>query len=210
LGKELSAKHNFIRQPIGRFLKNLGSDSVSPGGGAAASLTGALGASLIEMVSRINGKRWLKKQAGKTLPIKFLRNILLIEKKRVRFAELVRLDTEAFLRLSQIPKEKRQGAAYENTLKLAVAIPIEICELAVQVLEIGQSEVDRTSRWLASDLAEAGILLQASFQSGRLNVEINLKSIKDTSYISEIQKELDELQEKVIASKKKLFKVLKK
>ena len=40
-----------------KFLEKLGSESPSPGGGAAAALTGALGGALLEMVCRLNDKR---------------------------------------------------------------------------------------------------------------------------------------------------------
>ena len=200
LGKKPSGKHDFIRQPVGGFLRNLGSDSVSPGGGAAASLTSALGASLVEMVSRINNKR--------TPSVNFQKKISRLEKNRIRLGELMRLDTEAFLDLSRFPKEKKQGVQYQNALKRAAGVPLEICELAVESLKIGRSEVGRTSRWLASDLSEAGILLEASFRSGRLNVEINLRSIRDKLFLRRTQSRLNLLEKKRAALNKNLNQAL--
>ena len=200
MGKEPSGNHNFIRQPLGGFLKNLGSDSVSPGGGGAAALTGALGTALVEMVTRINQKR--KPSAD------FRKKIARLEKARARFGELMRLDTEAFLNLTKFPKEKRQSARYQNALKRAAGVPFEICALAVEALEIGQSEVDRTSRWLASDLVESGILLEASFRSGRLNAEINLRSIENRLFLRKTKSRLNLLEKKAATLNKNLSQVL--
>ena len=185
-------------------MKALGSDSVSPGGGAAASLTGAAGTALVEMVSRINEKRWLKKHPSQKASRCFKKNISLLERNRVRFIELIKLDTLAFLRLSCFSKKDGQKAAYQNALKRAAGAPLEMCRLAVSSLEAGGCEASRTSRWLASDLLEAGILLEASLCSSRLNVEINLVSIKDKRTLKKVKRELTSLAKKINSFNKKI------
>ena len=200
MSKDPTGKHDFVKQSIGSFLRELGSDSASPGGGAAAALSGALGVSLIEMVSRINVKR--------APSAHFRKNISRLEKNRTRFGELMRLDAEAFLKLCKFSKEERRGSRYQSVLRRAAGVPMEICELAVESLAIGQFEINRTSRWLASDLAEAGILLRASFNSGRLNVEINLRSIQDKIFLRKTNSRLDRLEKEADILNRKIKKVL--
>ncbi|OIO39205.1 MAG: hypothetical protein AUJ71_01195 [Candidatus Omnitrophica bacterium CG1_02_49_16] len=204
MDKKLSAGHDFALHRVGDFLRTLGSDSPSPGGGAAAALTGGLGASLIEMVSRINEKRWLKKNPSKKHSGTFHRNIVRLQKIRVCFAELMRLDTESFLELSGFPTADRQTARYQGALKRTAGFPLVMCEKAVQSLAMGVGESRRTSRWLASDLLEAGILLEASFHSGRLNVAINLGSIQDKSFVRRVKKRLDVLDRRIKILNKKI------
>ena len=79
---------------------------------------------------------------------------------------------------------------------------------ATQAMWIGESEIERTSQWLASDLAEAGILLEASFHSARLNVEINMRSMQDTAFLSKVKAALSALEKKVGISKENLLKGL--
>jgi len=199
---------SFSEYSIAGFLDELGSASASPGGGSAAALTGALGVALIQMVFNINNRRSQKTETLGVHP----KNLTLTEIREQfeRFELLMTLDAEVFANLSKFIKDERSGNLYQEALKKAADVPLEMARSAYRAMALGEKEIDRTSRWLASDLAEAGILLEASFNSARLNVEINLKSIQDTSYISKSQKELDDLQKKVTASKKKLSEVFRK
>jgi formiminotetrahydrofolate cyclodeaminase len=44
-----------------------------------------------------------------------------------------------------------------------------------------------------SDLVEAGILLEAAFQSARLNVEVNLALMNDRRMVSQFRRDLKRL-----------------
>ena len=190
----MAGRYEFVKQPIEKYLGSLGSSDVSPGGGSAAALCGAMGAALVEMTSRINARREFKKSGR--ISAQARKNIARAEALKKKFGMLMRLDTEAFLRLAAIPKDKRSSAVYARALRHAAMVPIEISRLAVRVLEIGVSEVPRTSAWLASDLAEAGILLETAFFAGRLNAEINFKYIKDKKFVSAAVQELKVYEKK--------------
>ena len=200
--------HDFSKRAITDFLEELSSDSASPGGGAAAALTGALGVSLVEMVSRINERREQKKSGKKNPSSGHPLKIRSLGKIRQNFLQLMKRDTQAFLALSSFTKDNRTGKSYQQSVKNAASVPLEMAHLACLASSLAESEIGRTSRWLASDLAEAAILLEASFCSARLNVEINLPSIEDRSFLNRVKKELDQLQKENQRSKIKLLKVL--
>lgn len=205
-----SPSENFSKYSIADFLKELGSDSVSPGGGSAAALTGAIGTSLVEMVSRINEKREQKKLSLRRVSSSFRDKITKLIKIRTRLGNLMKQDTDAFLKLASFSEDDRNSLAYKQARKTATQVPLETCRLINQATLLAKTEINRTSRWLASDLIEASILLKAAFRSARLNVEINLKSMSDRVFVNKIFKELNGLEKQVIKITAELSKVSNK
>lgn len=183
----------FSKNSLEKFLEILGSDSPSPGGGAAAALTGAQGAALIEMVSRLNDARFRKKDPkGDHSQAK--KRIAVFEKSRLRYLKLISDDTAAFQKISQAYRKGKDSPSYQTALMKGYSVPLEMAELAVNTMRSGLDERGRTSKWLYSDLVEAGILLDAAFCAARLNVEINLKDLADQSTAGRVTTKLDELQ----------------
>lgn len=190
----------FETKSIHAFLKILGSDSATPGGGSAAALTAAIGTALAEMVARLNQKRNVSKEAS--------RRIDLIRQNRQKFAGLMTLDAEAFAKLKKRLSQKNSKSDLDHAFKMTAAVPYGLCELSTKTLALALKEASRTSRWLASDLAEAAILLEAACLSGRLNVEINLKGMKNKRFVKEKRAQLDRLEKKAARLKNKLTRVL--
>jgi methenyltetrahydrofolate cyclohydrolase len=156
-----------------RFLVELGSQKGAPGGGAGAALTGATGAALVEMTARLNDKR-LKKSSG---------NALRAAKLRVKMHGLIAQDVKAFERIQKIyGKRRAKPALWQSALKSGAKAPLEIAKAAASAAALAKKEKSRTSRWLESDRREALILLRAAFDGARLNVEINLKEVRDAAF----------------------------
>lgn len=193
---------SFSRYTLSRFLKELGSSSSSPGGGSAAGLCGSLGTALIEMVARINDRRLSQKQTGAKDPIATDR-ISTLSKARLQFEKLITSDCKVFLKISKLYKDKAAPAKYQAALHEGASVPFEMAQLSAKIMALGILELDRTSRWLISDLMEASILLPAAFYSAKLNIEINLKSIEDPSFVEEMKKNLLSLEEEIHSYKKK-------
>lgn len=163
-----------------KFLKTLGSESPSPGGGAAAALTGALGSALLEMVCRLNDKRHNERSA----------KLKKISRFKTDFIKLMSEDERGFQKLSKLMKTKKRGPVLQSALKNCTKAPLAMGKACVEALDLGISEIPRTSRWLSSDLVEAGVLLESAAEAARLNVEINLKSIEDKAFVEKTRKQL--------------------
>ena len=157
----------------------LGSKAVSPGGGAAAALVAATGIALVEMAASING-------SASTKP-----RVL-----RRRLETLMDLDAARFSKLSALYKRKQKGVALQAALKGCAEPPLKVCKSAFDGVRLAKEEWPRTSRWLKSDLVEAGILLQAAFRSGKLNAEANLTLIEDKDYVTRTRKKLSDWEKK--------------
>ncbi len=199
---------DFKKKPMGYFLDALASDSVSPGGGSAAALTGACGAALVEMTARINADREKRKAGVSSLAART--RIAAIKTRRARLEKLVTLDAVTFTRSASFFKRDKNTAPYQRALKDCVRAPFEICELSLQVADLALAEMSRTSRWLASDLAEGARLLAAAFDAGRLNVSVNMKQMSDLKFSTTLNARLDRMQSRLNANTNELEKVLQR
>ena len=196
----------YENKKIKLFLKELSSDAPVPGGGSAAALTGALGAALLEMAAGINAKREFKK-THKVSPQAKSR-IKKLSKIRFTLLKAITEDAQAFQRLSRAFKFEKSSAIYQNALKNGAQVPLNTCQACVDAMEFGVPEIERTSRFLASDVAEAGILLDAAFLSARFNVLINLKEIQDKALADKISLKLSALAHRSSELKDKLVSIL--
>lgn len=173
---------------------------MTPGGGSAAAVTAVLGVALLEMTTGINQKR--KFSALSAAHLKKMRKV------RKDLLALATQDAKTFLKLSKIGKTNRSGPLYQKALKESAAVPLEICFLCQESLRMATGEISRTSRWLASDLAEASLLLEAAFRAARWNVEINLKSLTDRKYAAKTTRHLKSLERSLFKQAHKIRKAL--
>jgi formiminotetrahydrofolate cyclodeaminase len=137
-----------------------------PGGGSAAALTGALGASLISMVVNYSlGKK--TPETDKKLNAALEQSEVL----RKRLLVLVDLDAQAYLGVVQA----RKGTDEEKkkATKHAREVPLEIAECCYKAMELTPVLVVEGNKYLLSDVEVAMELLGAAFQSAMVNVRIN-------------------------------------
>jgi formiminotetrahydrofolate cyclodeaminase len=173
---------------LDRFLADLGSKKGAPGGGAAAALTGSIGAALVEMTARLNDAR-LKKSSGASTKAQTLRKSL---------RALMAADARAFARIQKIYKVRREKpGAWQKALKGGAKPPLAIARSCAAAANLARGEKSRTSAWLESDRAEALILLQAAFRAAELNVEVNLRLIEDKRFNQLTRLELKRLSRDV-------------
>ncbi len=187
---------SFKNGTVKNFTSKLGSADYSPGGGAAAALIGSAGAALVEKVIRINNKREEKKKPG-SVQLDSLRKLSQTERTKNFFLDLMDRDAEAFKKLTVFSKEDRQNSAYQKALEKAADVPFAMAQSVIDPLKVALGEASRTSAWLASDLAEAALLLEAAFSAARLNVEINLKTVKSVKFVKSRRVKLNALESRI-------------
>lgn len=161
----------YIEASVKKYLEDLGAKVPTPGGGSAAALLGALGTSLINMVCNFTiGKEKYKPVEEEVATI--LENSMLLNQ---RFQELIDLDVEAF-------KSKDAQKSLE--------VPLEICRLSIRAGEFLPALMEKGNVNLISDVACAAESLFSAFSCGRINVEINLKNVKENQVKTDIIQEL--------------------
>ena len=158
-------------ESLKKYLDDLAAKLPAPGGGSAAALTAALGASLISMVVNFTlGKpKYAQYESD-------LRQILeKSEKLRQEFLNLVDLDVIAY---------------QSKNLQDALNVPLMVCRLCFEGINLCPPLIQKGNINLISDVAVAAILLESAFVSAYFNVEINLKSLADKKLTKSMRKEL--------------------
>ncbi len=154
-----------------QYLDDLAAKLPAPGGGSAAALTAALGASLLSMVVNFTlGKPKYAKHENE------LKKILeKSEKLRKEFLNLVDLDVKAY---------------QSKNIRSALNVPFVLCRLCFEGIRLCIPLVKKGNINLISDVAVAAILLEGAFACAYVNVEINLKSLGDKRLTKSIKKKL--------------------
>jgi len=184
---------------IDRYLDKLAEASPIPGGGSAAALVGALGISLLSMVTGYI----LKRKSGE-VPHKRLSEILeftLASRRCLR--RLMDEDEIAYLKLSKGKKELARDIS--RLYRRATDVPFEVCTILKEAIKSCEELLSYCRGSIVSDLWEAALLLDAAFLSAELNVEINIHGVRDTAYIKKIHNELSRYKIVVSKIKKKIF-----
>lgn len=154
---------------VTEYCESLSKKLPTPGGGSAAALAGALGASLISMV--------INYSLGKKTPAidRELKKILKqSESLRKRLLVLVDLDAQAYLGV--VAARKASEAQKKKAAKRASEVPLEIARRCFEAMELTPYLVLEGNKYLLSDVEVALDLLQAAFKSAMVNVRINQTS----------------------------------
>jgi len=191
----------YLDGSIRSYLDDLAAKRPTPGGGSAAALVGATGAGLISMVANFS--------LGKEEPGEIKEILQRAENLRQRLTELVDRDVAVYQKVSaayKLPKEKpvqkrKRSKAIQDALKEALTVPLEICKLCHEAIKLCGELAEKGNVSLISDVGVGVCLLEAAFQSALLNVEINLKGLKDEELIIETRKILEPLIGEVHAYK---------
>jgi len=161
------------------FADVLASKEAVPGGGGAAALVGALGVALNSMVANFSiGKKKFKDVEDKHRDI-LERGYALKD----QLIELIDKDAENFLPLSKAygikaltdEEKAEKDKVLQDALKVACSAPVQMVEC---------------------DIGVGVQCLKAALYSAQLNVVINVNSIKDEEYTSQVRENTEEMVEK--------------
>ena len=179
------------------FVEKLSSKSPTPGGGGASSLVGAIGVALCSMVCSLTiGKKKYEEYESEILEILEKTNKL-----QNRLLELIKEDEENFLPLSKAyslkanteEEKKIKEETMEKCLKLASKAPLEVLKISYEAIKLHERILGKTTILVISDIGVGISSLRASLLSAKLNILININSIKDEDYKQQIKNEIDEI-----------------
>jgi len=182
------------------FLDAMGSKAPTPGGGAAAAIAGATGASLIAMVGRLT----VGKPGFKDLEDRMQALVERADGARAEFLALGDRDAEAFevvMTAFRLPKDSEvekasRGEAIQRGLEHAAAVPLEIARRAVDLMELAEDATAMGNPNAASDGMTAAGMLLAAVIGARANVEINASSLRDEARRQALIEECDAIRER--------------
>jgi formiminotetrahydrofolate cyclodeaminase len=183
---------------ISQFLADIRSPDPTPGGGSAAALAGALGASLVAMVAGLPKSRAATEEdaqrlaaAGERCTALARELETLVDTDSAAYASVV----AAYQRPKGTDEEKTaRASAIQDAFRDAIAAPLAVMRACAAAAE--QAVVVATLGNLsASSDTRVGIeLLGAGLRGAKLNVEINLGSVKDAGYVAGIRTEVTEFE----------------
>ncbi|MDR0311002.1 MAG: cyclodeaminase/cyclohydrolase family protein [Acidobacteriota bacterium] len=202
-------KKAYVALPVDEFTYQLSSKEPVPGGGGAAALAGALGAALGGMVANLTiGKPKYadvedEVQALNVAVYRVQKELLgLIEKDAEVFAPLA----DAYRMASGSEEEKAEKErVMQACLKQASLVPLEIMEKCAEILPMIGNLAEKGSVLAVSDAGCAAALLKAAMLSAWLNVRINIRLIKDETFVLKTDRRGQELLSECLPLADKIY-----
>ncbi|MFI6923298.1 cyclodeaminase/cyclohydrolase family protein [Nonomuraea spiralis] len=159
------------------FLAELADKVPAPGGGATAALHAAQSAALLGMVARYTTGERYAEHAETVVGVIGETDAL-----RARALRLAEEDAAAFTAVSdayRLPKGEERSASIARALAGAAEPPARVVETATRLVELCELLLPIGNRNVVTDVAAAADAARAALTTARLNVEINLRGIKD-------------------------------
>ena len=188
--------------------KVAGSDPV-PGGGSVAALNGAIASALTAMVAGLTiGKKGYEDTAE---IMKHIQTLALTQK--TGFVADIDRDSEAYNKVFdcfKLPKntdeEKNiRSAAIQEATKFAALVPMQVARNAYELMGIIADVAKLGNRNAVTDACVAMMSARSAVLGALMNVRINLGSLKDRTFVEQLQSEADELERKACTKEKELL-----
>ena len=190
----------YRNEPLEKYLRDAASGTPTPGGGSVAALVGALATTMASMSANFT----VGKEKFKQYDTQLKKILEEFEKSRETLLSLMEEDIEVYGEISnayglpkstEAEKNKRSEAIQKATI-IAMEVPLKTTMCCLYVLEQTRELVDIANPNLISDVGVACYLADAAFQCAKLNVEINLATIKNQSLVEKVQNEISHAEKK--------------
>jgi glutamate formiminotransferase/formiminotetrahydrofolate cyclodeaminase len=196
------------KQSIMDFLHVLALARPTPGGGSVAALEAALGTALLSMVTGITAKKTKDKELldfHGFLKLSTYEFHKFIDKDKSAFDKVLK----AFKLADDTEKEKKdKEITVQRAYKHAASVPFEVCKKILFIYPYARTLAQKGLKNAISDVGVALYSLHSGFMAARVNVLINLNSIKDAEFNESVKTELDSLrkqEEKLYAEIENIF-----
>jgi formiminotetrahydrofolate cyclodeaminase len=184
-------------KPLTMLLAEFRSSAPTPGGGSAAALAGALGASLLSMVASLPKPRAASDEELQKLEEAGARSTELAKS----LETLIERDSEAYdlvIGAYRLPKgtdeeKAARSARIQDALKAATQAPLDVmraCAAGIKLVPVLTAYGNANA---SSDVQVGLELLRAGLRGARLNVEINLGNLKDQVFAAQVTGEVAQL-----------------
>ena len=183
-----------INMSLKNFINEVSVDSPVPGGGSVAALASALGAALSSMVGNLTVNKGMRRDMPSCEVEEFnsanrkLRQIL------GELNDMIDADSEAYgsvVNAMKMPKNtdeemRVRSVAIQNSFKEAARVPLAVMEKCVGILPVIKYMARCGQPGAISDMGVSALMIQAGIKGAGFNVKINLDSIKDVDFVTEM------------------------
>jgi formiminotetrahydrofolate cyclodeaminase len=183
------------------FLQQLASQVPVPGGGSAAALSAAIGASLSQMVANLTiGRKGFEEVEARMKEV-----AKLAEEYRDKLVKDIDRDSQAYTEVMaayKLPKntdkeKDRRDQAIQEGLKNAALVPLSVAEDALKIMDLAGKVVKEGNKNAATDGAVAAMTARTAVLAALYNVKINLSAIKDTTFEERVAQEVKRMEDEV-------------
>ncbi len=180
------------------FVDELSTDSPAPGGGSAAALIGALGASLNAMVANLTVKnRKYRKDWD------LMRNIA-PEAQSIKDDLLNAIDDDT-IAFNDWMSAAKQGGDVQEAVKNAIAVPLRVLLQCPLIIEMASDLERKGMQASVSDAGVAAAAARAAAVSAYYNVLINLGEIENSSFANDTRQRAEKCLEDVLEASDAVF-----
>ena len=180
---------------IRNYLEDAASGRPTPGGGSVSALVGALGASMACMAANFT----VGKEKYRAVEAECRQILGRCEQAWKSLLKLTDADTLAYAEVSKaysLPKDtSEQKAARSEAIQKSCYTAMEVPLAALRTCASLAADLERLAEIanpnLISDVGVAAIHVYAALRGCKLNVEINLASIKNRDFAARQQAEID-------------------
>ena len=178
-----------LRAGVEPFIEQLAAPTATPGGGSAAAASAAMAAGLAAMVASMSRGKKAYAQYERELSEAISR----LSQLREELKAAINADAESYNAVMSAYKRAKDSAnadgMVDSALKRATSIPLSVAERAREVSSLVETLRPITNPNMKSDLTTAAALARAAIEGALANVEINLESLNDAEFVSQIRKQ---------------------
>jgi formiminotetrahydrofolate cyclodeaminase len=187
----------FRDHSIAAFVDRLSSAEPVPGGGSASAIAASLAASLVAMVAALSEGRpkyaqhaTLHARAGASARGLADRLLGLADDDAAAYAGFA-----AALKLPREtdPERALRTSAIQAAARIAAEIPLQCVEACLEVVQLAEALAGRSNVNASSDLNVASLLAEAGGRGAAANVLVNLPSVGDEVWATEMSSRVEEL-----------------
>jgi formiminotetrahydrofolate cyclodeaminase len=187
-----------VNLTITELLAKTASSEPVPGGGSISALNAAMAAALTEMVAGVTiGKKGYENVEEDMKNVARKASAL-----RDKFTGEIDRDSDAYNQVVaafKLPKatdaeKKRRAEAIQEGLKEATRVPLGVAKDAFALIDLVEIAVKKGNKNAVTDGAVAAMAARTAVLGALYNVKINLNSIKDANFVSQITAEIAELE----------------
>jgi formiminotetrahydrofolate cyclodeaminase len=194
---------------VKELLAKTASGEPVPGGGSLSAFTAAAAAALTQMVAELT--------VGRKKFTAVEEQMQQVAKRAATLRESLTADVERdahaynqVLEAFKLPKETEEqkaerAKAVQAGYKLAAAVPMQVAEQALRVMDLAEQAVANGNPNAVTD-GLVGVILARSAALGAIyNVKINLTAITDAAWVEKQRAKVERLEKEVIAKEQQIL-----
>lgn len=200
---------NYKSLTLSGYLKMIAAPTAVPGGGSVSAYAGALGSALLSMATAITGKKITDPRARGITAKKYIKMCSLAARmfkshhpKLLKLAEQDSKSYDNVLQAYRLPHYNlNRRHRINQALVKASEIPAQVMAICIRNLEVLNDLKHHFPAQILSDVNVGLLMTRAALRGARMNVLINIESIKDKQLVKKLEhqlQQLDKAAEKVL------------